>query len=94
MGVPGVMKGRCNTADRIARLRKAGGKASMDRQVLSALRWLKTQQQPEGNFGTKFPVAMTAFALLAYSGHCETVDSPEFGETVKKAIAYLVVVVF
>ena len=90
MGVPGVMKGRCNTADRIARLRKAGGKASMDRQVLAALRWLKTQQQPEGNFGTKFPVAMTAFALLAYSGHCETVDSPEFGETVKKAITYLV----
>ena len=92
IGVPGVMKGRCNSADRIARLRKAGGKASMDRQVLSALRWLKTQQQPDGNFGTKFPVAMTAFALLAYSGHCETVDSPEFGETVKKAIGFLVTV--
>ncbi|MEC9036004.1 MAG: prenyltransferase/squalene oxidase repeat-containing protein [Verrucomicrobiota bacterium] len=92
IGVPGVMKGRCNSADRIARLRKAGGKASMDRQVLAALRWLKTQQQPDGNWGTKFPVAMTAFALLAYSGHCETVDSPEFGETVKKAIGYLVTV--
>ncbi len=92
IGVPGVMKGRCNAADRIARLRKAGGKASMDRQVLAALRWLKTQQMPDGNFGTKFPVAMTAFALLAYSGHCETVDSPEFGETVKKAIGFLVTV--
>ena len=90
MVLPNVMKGRCNSSDRIARLTKAGGKASMDKQVLKALRWLKIQQQPEGNFGTKFPVAMTAFALLAYSGHCETVDSPEFGETVKKAIAYLV----
>ena len=33
---------------------------------------------------------MTAFALLAYCGHCETVDSPEFGKSVKAAIEYLI----
>lgn len=90
MGVPSVMKGRCDSADRTSRLRKAGGKASMDRSVLTALRWIKEQQNEDGSFGKEFPVAMTAFALLAFSGHCETVDSPEFGKAVKMAIEYLV----
>ncbi len=90
MGVPGAMKGRCDSADRMERLKRAGGRASMDRSVLDALRWLKDKQQPDGSWGEKFPVAMTSFALLAYCGHCETVDSPEFGENVKKAIEYLI----
>ena len=60
--------------------------------ALHALRWIKTQQHPNGSFGNKFPVAMTAFALLAYCGHCETVDSPEFGKSVKAAIEYLLAV--
>lgn len=91
MGVPSVMRGRCNSADRISRMRKAGGKAAMDRQVLQALRWIKGQQQQDGHFGTgKYPVAMTAFALLAFCGHCETVDSPEFGQNVKAAIEFLI----
>ena len=64
----------------------------MDRSVLHALRWIKTQQHPNGSFGNKFPVAMTSFALLAYCGHCETVDSPEFGKSVKAAIEYLLAV--
>lgn len=91
MGVPSVMKGRCNAADRVSRMRKAGGKAGYDKQVLQALRWIKTQQQQDGRFGTgKFPVAITAFALLAFCGHCETVDSPEFGQNVKAAIEFLI----
>ena len=90
MGVPSVMKGRCDTADRKQRLVKAKGSPGMDKTVLKALRWLKEKQQDNGSWGKKFPISMTAFALLCYSGHCETVDSPEFGETVKKAIEYLV----
>jgi len=90
MGVPSVMKGRCDTADRLSRLRKAGGKAALDRAVLKALRWIKDQQKEDGSFGQQYPVAMTSFALLAFSGHCETVDSPEFGEAVKKSIEYLI----
>ena len=92
IGVPATMKGRCSTSDRLARLTAAGGKREMDRSVLNALRWIKTQQKPDGSFGTKFPIAMTSFALLAYSGHCETVDSPEFGKSVKAAIEYLLAV--
>ena len=90
--VPTAMGGRCGTSDRISRLIKAGGKRKMDSQVLNALRWIKSQQKPDGSFGTKFPNAMTSFALLAYSGHCETVDSPEFGRSVKAAIEYLLTV--
>jgi len=33
---------------------------------------------------------MTGFAILAYSGHHETVDSPKYGKTIVKAINYLV----
>ena len=33
---------------------------------------------------------MTGFAILAFSGHCETVDSPDYGDTLIKAINYLV----
>lgn len=90
VGVPSVMKGRCDSADRLARLRKAGGKAAMDRAVIKALRWIKSQQKEDGSYGDQYPVAMTSLALLAFSGHCETVDSPEFGGTVKKCIEYLI----
>jgi hypothetical protein len=33
---------------------------------------------------------MTGFSLLVYLGHCETPQSPEYGETVLKAITYLI----
>jgi hypothetical protein len=84
------MRGRCNASDRASRLAKAGGKPSTERAVLDALRWLKEQQNEDGSYGARYPVAMTGLVLLAYSGHCETVDSPEFGQTVKKCIEYLV----
>ncbi|MFT4548271.1 MAG: hypothetical protein ACI8XO_003972 [Verrucomicrobiales bacterium] len=90
MGVPGSMKGRCNQADRAKRLRENGGKPGYDKQVVKALDWLKTQQNADGSWGTAHPVAMTGFAILAFSGHCETVDSPKYGKTLVAAINYLV----
>ena len=90
LGVPGSMKGRCNQADRAKRLRENGGKPEYDRKVVKALDWLKTQQNADGSWGNGYPVAMTALAILAFSGHCETVDSPKYGETLVKAINYLV----
>ena len=90
LGVPGSMKGRCNQADRLKRLRENGGKASYDKQVVKALDWLKAQQNADGSWGAAYPVSMTAFAILAFSGHCETVDSPKYGKTLVKAIDYLV----
>ena len=90
LGVPGSMKGRCNQADRLKRLRDNGGKPEYDKKVVKALDWLKKTQNQDGSWGGTYPVSMTAFALLAYSGHCETVDSPKYGATLVKAINYLV----
>ena len=88
--IPTRMKGRCDAADRAMRLRAAGGEMKMERAVVKALRWLKSKQNSDGSWGNEYPVSMTGLALLAYCGHCETVDSPEFGGTVLKAITYLV----
>ena len=90
LGIPGSMKGRCNQADRAKRLRENGGKPGYDKKVVKALDWLKEQQNEDGSWGTGYPAAMTAFAILAFSGHCETVDSPKYGPTLVKAINYLV----
>jgi len=88
-GIPRQIKGRCNQADRIERLRENGGRPALDRQVVKALDWLMTQQNEDGSWGETYPVAMTAFALLSFCGHCETVDSPRYGEALVKAINYL-----
>jgi len=56
--------------------------------VMKALRWLKKTQKPSGNWdGT---IANTALAVLTYLAHDETPSSKEFGETVEKAIQYLI----
>ena len=75
----------------------AGGTAT-ETAVMTSLRWLKKNQNADGSWagmaksatgqlakGPGHP-AMTAMALLAYLAHGETPQSPEFGETVKKAL--------
>ncbi len=84
------MKGRCNQTERAERLRENGGSPALDRKVVAALDWLQREQNPDGSWGRVYPVAMTGFAILAFSGHCETVDSPRYGKTLIKAINYLV----
>ena len=88
--IPATMNKRCTPQDRMARLRETGGTPECEEAVLKALRWLQTTQKDNGSWETRFPAAMTGLALLAYLGHCETPQSPEFGETVSKAITYLV----
>ncbi len=82
---------RCSKKDRLERLVKEGGKEEYEDQVVAALRWLQKSQQEDGSWNAQSkPVAMTGLALLAYLGHCETPQSPEFGETVQNAIVYLI----
>jgi hypothetical protein len=88
--IPPTMNKRCSPQDRLARLRETGGTPECEEAVVKALRWMKGTQRPDGSWGPQYPAAMTGLALLAYLGHCETPHSPEFGETVSKAIAYLV----
>jgi len=64
------------------------GDAQTEAAVMKALRWLKKTQQPSGAWGGT--IANTALAVLAYLAHGETPGSKEFGETVMKAIQYLI----
>ena len=97
-GVPATMKKRCSDSDRSARLRESGGNVKCEAAVLKSLRWLKKTQKEDGSWdgledgakGENYPVAMTGLALLAYLGHCETPESKEFGDTVSRALTYLV----
>ena len=88
-GLPPMMGDRCSVATREAAMRTNGGTPACEASILSGLRWLKTQQNPDGSFGQQYPVAMTGLALLSYLGHCEKPSSKEFGPVVRKAIDYL-----
>ena len=88
--IPAEMRKRCSASDRLQRLAENGGNEACEDAVLKALRWLQKNQHKNGSFGSGKPVAMTGLALLAYLGHCETPLSEEFGDTVTKAMVYLV----
>ena len=81
--------GSRSPGSRGAALSKYGGGSGTEGAVLRALRYLKMQQRPDGAWGRN-PVAMTSLVVLAYLAHGDTPGSPEFGETVKKGIEFLV----
>ena len=84
------MAGSRSPGMRGAFLRGGGryGDAETEGAVLKALRWLKKNQAAQGNWPGD--IANTALAVLAYLAHGETPGSKEFGETVEKAIQYLI----
>jgi hypothetical protein len=87
--MPKLMGSRCDKADRMRRLKREGGKERTEEAVVKALHWLKQVQNADGSWGGGYAPSMTGLALLAYLGHCEKQDSPEFGDTVIRAIKYL-----
>ena len=87
--IPETMRKRCSKEDRLSRLKENGGTPACEEAVIKALRWLKTQQKPDGSWPGRAP-ANTGLALLAYFGHCETPASEEFGDSCTKGIVYLV----
>ncbi len=88
--IPATMSKRCSKEDRMARLAENGGTAECEEAVVKALRWLKKTQNPDGSWTGNYKGAMTGYALLAYLGHCETPLSEEFGDSVTRAIVYLI----
>ena len=60
-----------------------------DRALLAGLRWLKANQNEDGSWSKSYPVAMTGLAALAYLGHGDLAESPEFGQTMNRALQYL-----
>ena len=88
--IPQDMRKRCSPQDRLDRLKESGGTEACEEAVVKALDFLQKTQNPDGSWDKTHPVAMTGFALLAYLGHCETPKSEKYGDTVLKAITYLV----
>jgi hypothetical protein len=88
--IPSDMRKRCSPQDRMARLKESGGTPECEDAVVKALDYLQKTQNANGSWDPTHPVAMTGLALLAYLGHCETPQSPKYGDTVLKAITFLV----
>ncbi len=72
-------------------LAKFGGDVETERCVMRALRWLKTQQRPDGSWaGRSGSLNMTGFVVLTYlSRGIKPGGDPEFGDTVRKGVEYL-----
>ena len=88
--LPAAMAGRGDGRDSTGE--HFGMKKEDDENVLRALRWLQSQQQSDGTWGSeKFKGAFTGLALLCFLGHGETPQhSAEFSVVVTNAINALV----
>jgi hypothetical protein len=87
--LPPSMRSRCSPQERAEKMRQNGGNEDCERAVVKALDWLKSKQSANGSWGTTHKASMTGLALLAYYGHCETPDSPFYGQNVSLGITYL-----
>ena len=78
-----------NAGMRGAQLAKFGGNKNTEMSVIRSLRWLKSVQNSDGSWPNN-KVAMTGLAILTFLAHGEKPgDSKEFGETVQRAIQFL-----
>lgn len=95
----GLMAGR-SEAGRKKMLREFGGRygGQAEKAVLKGLDWLKSVQREDGAWGVGTSKSMTAkqerarltgLALLCYLAHGETSQSEQYGDTVQRAIQYL-----
>ena len=94
-GIPSTMRNRCSLDQRLQRLEENGGNRKCEDAVVKALQWLKANQEEDGSWSHKagtdqYRAAMTGFAVLAFLGHCESPNSPEFGEAVGAGIIFLI----
>lgn len=91
--IPAGMRSRCSMSQRMKRLRESGGEDRAERAVREGLEFLTKKQNKEGaiagSFGEEYHAGMTGLALLAYLGHCETPESPKFGDSVVSAALFL-----
>jgi len=88
---PGQMSNRSGSGRRAA-IGKYGGKWGQyaEAAVLRALEWLRINQNKDGSWGTHDKPAMAGLGILTFLAHGETTASEKYGETVERAIRYLV----
>ena len=88
--IPAGMRSRCSMSQRMKRLRESGGEDRAERAVRNGLNFLSGHQDKKtGSIGSNYKVGITGLSLLAFLGHCETPESPKFGDTVVNATLYL-----
>ncbi|MCX6847722.1 MAG: protein kinase [Verrucomicrobia bacterium] len=81
---------RRDPRQRLEKLRTHGGSPECEASVSAALEYLKNKQNPNGSWGTTDQVGSTALALLAYLGRGETAESTSYGDTIVKAVMFLI----
>jgi hypothetical protein len=88
---PGQMSNRSG-AGRAASIGAYGGKWGQyaEAAVLRALEWLRINQNQDGSWGTNDKEAMAGLGILTFLAHGETTASEKYGQTVERAIRYLV----
>ena len=88
---PGQMSNRSG-AGRAAAIGKYGGNWGQyaEAAVLRALEWLRINQNQDGSWSTHDKEAMTGLGILTYLAHGETTASEKYGQTVERAIRFLV----
>ncbi len=88
---PGQMSNRSG-AGRAAAIGAYGGKWGQyaEAAVLRALEWLRINQNQDGSWGTHDQEAMAGLGILTFLAHGETTASEKYGQTVERAIRYLV----
>ena len=88
---PGQMSNRSG-AGRAAAIGAYGGKWGQyaEAAVLRALEWLRINQNKDGSWGTHDQEAMAGLGILTFLAHGETTASEKYGQTVERAIRYLV----
>jgi hypothetical protein len=89
--VSSKMFGGRSSAGRAGALKSYGGSVAAQDALHKALNWLAKVQNPDGSWGIdRFIESMTGYALLVFLAHGETPKSKNFGNTVSRAIKYLV----
>ncbi len=88
---PGQMSNRSGSG-RAAAIGAYGGQWGQyaEAAVLRALEWLRINQNQDGSWGTHDKEAMTGLGILTFLAHGETTASEKYGQTVERAIRYLV----
>jgi hypothetical protein len=90
--LPPLLSGRCTPQERFKLLKKNGAGPEVDQAITRALDWFNANQNDDGSWGKEgmHQTAMTGLALLAFMARCETDKSSQYGQTVARAIEYLV----
>ncbi|MFM2142107.1 MAG: hypothetical protein RLZZ476_651 [Verrucomicrobiota bacterium] len=90
VSLPRSFAARFTAATRRQKTLESGVTVDLEPVVIRALDWLKSQQNPDGSWGSANKAAMTGFALQCFLGHGETPESEAYGPSVIKGLIYLI----